>query len=139
MTRFEKIKAMTVEEMAKAIDTIAKLTGDICKEIGDCPWMDDDGNYSENGNCVPCIVKWLESEVMDTTVLCNEECGIRNEGLKPCPFCGANAIDIETSYFHNGSGKCTPMYSAVCKACYCETKDFNTELEAVKAWNRRET
>ena len=50
--------------------------------------------------------------------------------LKPCPFCGSELILIERTY--GGTWVC-------CEGCYTETKLYNTEEEAIEAWNRRVT
>lgn len=64
MTKFEQIKAMSVQEIAKELDKFEGLTNEICRALEDtCPYMDDDGEISVDCDCVPCIVKWLESEV----------------------------------------------------------------------------
>ncbi len=63
MTRFEWIKAMTVQEMAEGIDKMQFATNEICKEMLVCPYMNEDGDVSDDCNCIECIVKWLESEV----------------------------------------------------------------------------
>jgi len=49
MTNFEKIKQMTVEEMAKIIT---------------CPYLGDE-TVDCRENCIECCEKWLESEVED--------------------------------------------------------------------------
>lgn len=63
MTRIEQIKAMSVDQLAKEIDRIGNFTDGICRSMGDCPYMDEEGYISEDFDCVGCIVKWLESEV----------------------------------------------------------------------------
>ena len=49
--------------------------------------------------------------------------------LKPCPFCGGEAT------IDNAGGK----YQAWCKYCCCihMGEFYNTEAEAIAAWNRR--
>lgn len=63
MTRFEQIKAMDIEELAKELDKFEGLTDEICHAMHDCPYMDEDGDISDDCDCVACIIKWLESEV----------------------------------------------------------------------------
>ncbi len=51
MTNYEKIKAMSVEEMAKALCDYYNI--DYCVN---CPAFNTEGKYTE------CAIKWLESE-----------------------------------------------------------------------------
>ena len=51
-----------------------------------------------------------------------------SEELKPCPFCGGNAILAEI----NG----TDDYYVVCEVC-CACTDFYPKEKAIKAWNSR--
>ena len=55
--------------------------------------------------------------------------------LKPCPFCGGEAIVIKTDL---GDG-CAEFYHAVCLDCSVEMKQYEcmTRKEAIEAWNRR--
>ena len=63
MTKFEEIKAMTVQELAKELDKFDGLTDKICRAFEDtCPYMDEEGEVSVDCDCTGCIVKWLESE-----------------------------------------------------------------------------
>lgn len=56
MTNFEKIKAMTIEEMAKTIDNAYnKNSCEVC-----CIY---NGNCTTNTTCTVGIKHWLESEV----------------------------------------------------------------------------
>ena len=54
MTNFERIKAMSVEEMAKHIDAEYGMH-QFCTSGIDCTAIE----------CDECIVAWLESEVQD--------------------------------------------------------------------------
>lgn len=45
--------------------------------------------------------------------------------LKPCPFCGGEAR--------------SHVECVGCIRCGCETDDFQTEAEALEAWNKRTT
>ena len=55
--------------------------------------------------------------------------------LKPCPFCGGEAeVDI-LEHQYRGFPK---TYGVMCLNCNCGTDwFFETEEEAVAAWNRR--
>ena len=50
--------------------------------------------------------------------------------LKPCPFCGGEAI-LESNKLRYGT-----IHSAYCQKCGAEITGFS-EHEAVAAWNRR--
>lgn len=63
MTRIEQIKAMSVDQLAKEINRSGIFTDEICRSMGDCQYMDEDGEIAIDCNCIPCIIKWLESEV----------------------------------------------------------------------------
>ena len=52
--------------------------------------------------------------------------------LKPCPFCGNCAIVIESLYGYQI--KCRSIME-----CGAMTETFDTEEEAIEAWNRRPT
>lgn len=53
--------------------------------------------------------------------------------LKPCPFCGGKPRVQEHRYVGYAS-----TFGVVCLDCCCETRPFfDTEEEAIKAWNRR--
>ena len=58
--------------------------------------------------------------------------------LKPCPFCGNFATVYQTKYPNGGK-----PYVICClhtKDCYLDDAieaDFETEEEAIEAWNRR--
>ena len=54
MTNYERIKAMSVEEMAKCIDAQCGMH-QFCNAGIDCTAIE----------CDECIVAWLESEVQD--------------------------------------------------------------------------
>jgi Lar family restriction alleviation protein len=62
--------------------------------------------------------------------------------LKPCPFCGGDAV------LYNQSSKYTDRnsYLVNCSNCSCRTREFayyeikarrETEQKAIEAWNRR--
>ena len=63
VTHFDRIKAMSVEEMAKYIyEHDDNLNDVICKTIyPECPW----GDLVSPDNCLDCIKKYLESEVQE--------------------------------------------------------------------------
>ena len=64
MTRIESIRMMSSHELAKELDRFEGLSNEICRALdGECPYMDNDGEISVDCDCIPCIVKWLESEV----------------------------------------------------------------------------
>ena len=53
--------------------------------------------------------------------------------LKPCPFCGGEAVMQEHVFVGYRS-----TYGIVCLDCCCETRQFyDSATDAIKAWNRR--
>ena len=56
-----------------------------------------------------------------------------SEELKPCPFCGGEAVICETNGLHGAY--------VFCKTCYSSTDGYqgiNTRRKkAIEAWNRR--
>lgn len=50
-----------------------------------------------------------------------------SDELKPCPFCGEEA---EVRYQSN-------LYGVRCKKCLATVAAFDTEAEAIEAWNQR--
>ena len=54
------------------------------------------------------------------------------EKLKSCPFCGGEASVYQAGYMYSA-----PQYYIFCDECGCETPVFNTEQDAIEAWNRR--
>ena len=59
------------------------------------------------------------------------------ERLKPCPFCGGEAI-VEKAKSKPYFERRLP-YRVKCKWCHCALayQFFETENDAIKAWNRR--
>ena len=55
--------------------------------------------------------------------------------LKPCPFCGGKAFLSEVLYYCE-PGRCTTQFIE-CNECHATTYEYNTEEEAIEAWNRR--
>ncbi|MBR5306866.1 MAG: hypothetical protein IKU47_08080 [Oscillospiraceae bacterium] len=56
LTNFERIKAMSLEEMAMFITTTY---------IGADPWCDRHCEMQGEDNCNRCLAKWLNSEVQE--------------------------------------------------------------------------
>ena len=59
--------------------------------------------------------------------------------LKPCPFCGGEAKIITHDFFVPEAKQfLTGSYGVECTSCHAEGYQFwNTEEQAVAAWNRR--
>lgn len=51
--------------------------------------------------------------------------------LRECPFCGG-----EVELWDNKLER--RLYGVICKECDCMTPYFESEVEAIEAWNRRE-
>ena len=56
--------------------------------------------------------------------------------LKPCPFCGSNNVAAEEEY-SSDCGYSFGGHSVVCNDCETQTKHYETQEEAVEAWNKR--
>lgn len=52
MTNFEKIKQMSIDEMARS-----------CMNFFDCPYVGCPMEKRFNNSCIDCTKHWLESEV----------------------------------------------------------------------------
>ena len=51
--------------------------------------------------------------------------------LKPCPFCGSEALyEVYEDMYKN-------TYKVKCSHCFAETRYENTKEEAANKWNRR--
>lgn len=52
--------------------------------------------------------------------------------LKTCPFCGSRA------YLYKCEADIEEPYTVMCEGCEVVTANYETEDEAIEAWNRRE-
>lgn len=52
------------------------------------------------------------------------------ENAKPCPFCGSSDITLRSEPFWN-------LFVVSCHHCYVQNRGYETEEEAVEAWNKR--
>lgn len=60
---------------------------------------------------------------------------MRNE-LKPCPFCGGEAIIHKRAYDNRGG--LPHDFTVYCDKCHASVRHYYpTEKEAIEAWNRR--
>ena len=59
-----------------------------------------------------------------------------NEQLKPCPFCGSKA---EIEHKRNLLTWIVQCSNQSCPASYMIGADYETEEQAIDAWNRRAT
>ena len=64
--------------------------------------------------------------------LCGGSGVINNTGLKPCPFCGGEAEKCNLTKF-DINDRCW----VECKECGVSAKIYDSEQEAIEAWNRR--
>lgn len=51
--------------------------------------------------------------------------------LNPCPFCGGEEISCQDA------GKNTDVWFVQCESCGATFPHFDSEKEAIEAWNRR--
>lgn len=56
------------------------------------------------------------------------------EGLKPCPFCGSDGVVSQKKDLETWIVECSNQR---CPASYMIGWDYETEKEAIEAWNRR--
>lgn len=54
--------------------------------------------------------------------------------LKPCPFCGGEAVINYKQALNTWIVECSNLS---CPASYMIGMDYDTEAEAIEAWNRR--
>lgn len=52
--------------------------------------------------------------------------------LKPCPFCGGEAEMLTAESMHGGN-----LYGVMCDYCAGRADVYDTEAEAIAAWNSR--
>lgn len=52
--------------------------------------------------------------------------------LKPCPFCGGEAEILTAESMHGGN-----LYGVMCDCCAGRADVYDTEAEAIEAWNTR--
>ncbi len=57
-----------------------------------------------------------------------------NVELKPCPFCGGEAILSES---HTVADETFGLCFVFCKSCRAETSLYSIKQEAIDAWNKR--
>lgn len=53
--------------------------------------------------------------------------------LIPCPFCGKSNAKVR----HEKHWRPKLSSNVICKTCFANTGWFNTDEEAIQAWNRR--
>ena len=59
-----------------------------------------------------------------------------NEKLKPCPFCGGEAM-VANATREYLSGKTEERFAINCISCGANGGDKKTKEEAIEIWNRR--
>lgn len=73
---------------------------------------------------------------------------MKNEELKPCPFCGGKAKMCDNSYEHEIIDPITlavvdadfaeaELFWVECNECHCMSHTVDSEQKAEDAWNRR--
>ena len=58
-----------------------------------------------------------------------------NNELKSCPFCGSSAFPSE--FVYDLKPEHITMHFIECNGCHATTYEYDTEEEAIEAWNRR--
>ena len=55
--------------------------------------------------------------------------------LKPCPFCGGEAVIVNIDFYIDNSGGTYGIRCTKCRAC--SSMRCDSEEKAIEAWNRR--
>ena len=116
MTLYDKIKEMNIEDMASAIAKIASN----CYDCGGC--------HVGDGGCLTCIEVQLKETV--------------TKELKPCPFCGESPTLKHDWRYPRGSDDSIYASEVICENWECpiyhaDNTYYQTDEEAIEAWNRR--
>lgn len=101
---------MTNGEKFKTADERYDEFGKFCKkrDCEHCPCK-----AKIHGSVPKCLLEWLDLEY--------------KEELKPCPFCGGEAMERKSN----------KLYYVFCKNCSVKTVDSITKDAAIEAWNGR--
>lgn len=60
------------------------------------------------------------------------------ETLKPCPYCGGEAVVDRVGYRYSDTGvHAMDAFHVSCRSCGTRTAEYRSEGGAVEAWNRR--
>lgn len=63
----------------------------------------------------------------------NKDCSMNNIELKPCPFCGEEAVMFDTGDYWD-----KPLYRVITKcSCCMQAKFYETPQKAAEHWNNR--
>lgn len=115
MTNYEYLTKHEEETVKEALigKGIAKAQNNIttCRGLK-CNECDFDRDKNNGKPCNEGIREWLDEEHV--------------EKPKPCPFCGSENINVSKT-----------AHYVECNDCNVETMCYNTEEEAIEAWNRR--
>ena len=57
------------------------------------------------------------------------------EGIKNCPFCGSKDISVIDRIDYRDALR--THYHLRCKGCGVKTDEYDSQFEAIVAWNRR--
>ena len=69
-TRIDRIRSMSVEEMAdKILASEISTTIDFCQEFSECQDLNEKGEEIPDEMCKKCLVKWLNSPVEQQKVI----------------------------------------------------------------------
>lgn len=111
---------MTNEEKYKTTDDRVYAFRKYCRDKGTYHGCALNETGVSRTICVDrCILNWLALEA--------------EEELRSCPFCGSEAELVHPL----SKGYALDRYFVVCKACRAASTRYNTEADAIAAWNRR--
>ena len=141
MARINRQAALKIIEK-NGIDAQKKKCAEECSELIRALMRDDRNNVREEIadvliTATQMIMAYGINDDELQTIINNKEyrtlvrLGLESEPLHPCPFCNS------TVTVRMIPESCDYMYTVECDKCGSSIKLYETEAEAIKAWNNR--